>query len=126
MKETSQMKPMPPALLILALTASAACAGEPAAVWFSPAPETPDYTDPFSKPQLWPKARQHVDIIKLGPNQRFARAGLANDVTALHGVNAFRKMQEWDFDVYPASDWSVVVLRAIMDISAPAFSLGDT
>jgi hypothetical protein len=24
---------------------------------------------------------------------------------------------------YPASDWSIVVLRAIMDISAPAFSL---
>jgi len=35
-------------------------------------------------------------------------------------------MQEWDFDMYLASDWSVVVLRAIMDISAPAFSLGDT
>jgi hypothetical protein len=27
--------------------------------------------------------------------------------------------------MYPASDWSVFVLRAIMDISAPAFSLPD-
>src|SRR5262249_5457917 len=27
--------------------------------------------------------------------------------------------------MYPASDWSVVLLRAIMDISAPAVSLAD-
>jgi hypothetical protein len=42
------------------LTASAVSAREPAAVWFTPDDETPDYTDLFSKPQLWPKARQRV------------------------------------------------------------------
>jgi hypothetical protein len=39
------------------LTASAARSREPAAFWFAPDPETPDYTDLFTKPQLSPKAR---------------------------------------------------------------------
>jgi hypothetical protein len=52
------------------LTVPAVCARESAAVWFSPDNET-DYADLFSKPELWPKARQRVDVIKLGPNQTF-------------------------------------------------------
>jgi len=97
--EEGRMKPILSVLLFLTLTASAAWAREPAAVWFSPGPETPDYTDLFSKPQLWPKARQHVDVIKLGPNQAFARAGQANDLAALQRVDAFRKMQQWNIDI---------------------------
>jgi hypothetical protein len=54
------MKRILPAVLILSLTTSAARGREPAAVWFAPA-DTPDYTDLFSKPQLWPKARQRVE-----------------------------------------------------------------
>jgi len=81
------------------LTVSVARAREPAAVWFSPDPETPDYTDLFAKPQLWTKARQRVDVIKLGPGQAFTRADVTNDVATLQGVDAYRKMQEWNIDI---------------------------
>jgi hypothetical protein len=37
------------------LMALAARAREPAAVWFAPDPDTPDFTDLFTKPQLWPR-----------------------------------------------------------------------
>jgi hypothetical protein len=87
------------AVLVLSLTASAACAREPAAVWFTPDGETPDYTDLFSKPQLWPKARQRVDVIKLGPIQTIEKGPKANDLIALQGVDAFRKMQQWNIDI---------------------------
>jgi hypothetical protein len=93
------MKPILPVLLILTLTASAACAREPAAVWFSPDGGTPDYTDLFSKPQLWPKARQRVDVIKLSPVQTIEKGPNVNDLTALQGVDAFRKMQQWNIDI---------------------------
>jgi hypothetical protein len=81
------------------LTASAVCAREPAAIWFSPDPETPDYTDLFTKPQLWPKARQRVDVIKLGPGQAFTRADVTNDLATLQGVDAYRKMQQWNIAI---------------------------
>lgn len=81
------------------LVASAARAREPAAVWFAPAPETPDYTDLFTKPQLWPKARQRVDVIELGPGQAFTRADVINDLATLQGVDAYRKMQQWNIDI---------------------------
>jgi hypothetical protein len=81
------------------LTVSAVCAREPAAVWFAPDPETPDYTDLFTKPQLWPKARQRVDVIKLGPGQAFTRADVTNDLATLQGVDAYRKMQQWNIDI---------------------------
>ena len=93
------MKPILPVLLILRLTASAACAREPAAVWFSPDSGTPDYTDLFSKPQLWPKARQRVDVIKLSPVQTIEKGPNVNDLTALQRVDAFRKMQQWNIDI---------------------------
>jgi hypothetical protein len=87
------------AVLVLSHTAAAACAREPAAVWFAPAGDTPDYTDLFSKPQLWPKARQRVDVIKLGPVQTIEKGPKVNDLTALQGVDAFRKMQQWNIDI---------------------------
>jgi hypothetical protein len=87
------------AALVLSFTVSAVCAREPAAVWFSPDPETPDYTDLFTKPQLWPKARRLVDVIKLGPAQTFTRAGMANDLATLQGVDAYRKTQQWNIDI---------------------------
>jgi hypothetical protein len=85
--------------ILALLTVSAVCAREPAAVWFTPDDETPDYTDLFSKPQLWPKARQRVDVIKLGPGQAFTRADVTNDVATLQGVDAYRKMQQWNIDI---------------------------
>jgi hypothetical protein len=87
------------AVLALSFTVSAVCAREPAAIWFGPDPETPDYTDLFSKPELWPKARQHVDVILLGPGQAFTRADVINDLTTLQGVDAYRKLQQWNIDI---------------------------
>jgi hypothetical protein len=87
------------AVLVLSFTASAVCAREPAAVWFSPDADTPDFTDLFTKPQLWPKARQRVDVFLMGPNQTFTRAGLANDLATLQGVDAYQKMQQWNMDI---------------------------
>jgi hypothetical protein len=81
------------------LTVSAACAREPAAVWFAPDNDTPDYPDLFSKPELWPKARQRVDVIELGPGQAFTRADVINDLATLQGVDAYRKMQQWNIDI---------------------------
>jgi hypothetical protein len=86
-------------VLVLSFTVSAVCAREPAAVWFSPDPETPDYTDLFSKPEFWPKARQRVDVIKLGPGQAFTRTDVTNDLATLQSVDAYRKMQQWNIDI---------------------------
>jgi hypothetical protein len=79
--------------------ASVARAREPAAVWFGPAHETPDYTDLFAKPQLWPKARQRVDVILLGPTQTIEKGGTIVDLPALKNVDAFWKIQEWNIDI---------------------------
>jgi hypothetical protein len=94
-KETGRMKRILPSVLVLSFTVSAVCAREPAAVWFTPDPETPDYIDLFSKPELWPKARQRVDVIKLAPGQAFTRADVTNDLATLQGVDAYRKMEQW-------------------------------
>jgi hypothetical protein len=94
------MKRILPAVLVLSLAASAACAREPAAVWFTPDGDTPDYADLFSKPQLWPRARQRVDVIKLGPDQvQSGKARQTNTLAVLQGVDAFRKMQQWNIDI---------------------------
>ena len=52
----------------------------------------------FSKPELWPKARQ-CDVIKLGPGQAFIRADVTNDLATLQAVDAYRKMQQWNIDI---------------------------
>jgi hypothetical protein len=57
------------------------------------------YTDLFSKPELWLKARQRVDVIKLGPGQAFTRADVTNDLATLQSVDAYRKMQQWNIDI---------------------------
>jgi hypothetical protein len=80
-------------------TATPVCAREPAAVWFAPDPDTPDFIDLFTKPQLWPKARQRADVFLLGPEQLFSRADLTNDLATLQGVDAYRKMQQWNMDI---------------------------
>lgn len=65
-------------------------------VWLAPAPASPDLLDMFRRPELWARTRPQIQVFHFSPAQLDGRHALvANDLSDLAAVDAFRKLRGW-------------------------------